>query len=310
MALVEIPITVARVGDPPSRLWHAVDGADVTVQNADGTPRTVYTDDTGATAATQPLKSDNGRVDGWVEGGILLRYRAVKKGELAEPEPWQYFVSGGGPIGPKGDPGEKWFTGVGAPASTLGAIGDWYMASDTGDFYEKTGAAAWTLRGNLKGPQGAPGEVTHAMLRRGSFSARTGRASGQTIPAAVWTPVILGAEDWDESGWWDTVNYRFAPQVAGYYRFSGMASWTTALAQYTFTTLGLFINGAVKKRLAGQEASRLTNNIFLAGTAIAWLNGTTDYAEMRIYHGDAAARDLAFSADDVYFQGELIAPSA
>ena len=59
--------------------------------------------------------------------------------------------------GPAGTPGEKWFTGAGAPAGGLGAVNDWYLDSNTGDYYEKTGATAWTLRGNLKGPQGIQG---------------------------------------------------------------------------------------------------------------------------------------------------------
>jgi Repeat of unknown function (DUF5907) len=70
-------------------------------------------------------------------------------------------VAGGqgpqGPPGPAGTPGEVWYTGSGAPAGSTGIVGDWYLDSASGDFYEKTGASAWTLRGNLKGPQGPQG---------------------------------------------------------------------------------------------------------------------------------------------------------
>ena len=72
-------------------------------------------------------------------------------------------VSGGGgagtpgPQGPAGTPGEKWYTGAGAPPGATGIVGDWYLDSVTGDYYEKTGTSAWTLRGNLKGPIGATG---------------------------------------------------------------------------------------------------------------------------------------------------------
>src|SRR5215471_2485731 len=62
-----------------------------------------------------------------------------------------------GAQGAAGTPGEKWFTGSGVPAAGTGAVGDWYLDAATGDYYEKTGAAAWTLRGNLRGPQGAQG---------------------------------------------------------------------------------------------------------------------------------------------------------
>lgn len=62
-----------------------------------------------------------------------------------------------GTPGTPGTPGELWFTGAGAPASGVGAVGDWFLRSDTGDYYEKTAAAIWTLRGNLKGATGSQG---------------------------------------------------------------------------------------------------------------------------------------------------------
>lgn len=64
-----------------------------------------------------------------------------------------------GGTGPAGAPGEKWFTQAGAPAGATGVVGDWSLDSTTGDFYEKTGASAWTLRGNLKGPTGSTGSA-------------------------------------------------------------------------------------------------------------------------------------------------------
>jgi hypothetical protein len=62
-------------------------------------------------------------------------------------------VGGGGGEGG----GEGWFSGTGAPSGALGTLGDWYINDANGDFYEKTGATTWTLRGNLQGPQGAQG---------------------------------------------------------------------------------------------------------------------------------------------------------
>lgn len=74
-----------------------------------------------------------------------------------------------GPPGPGGDPGgppgaagpagadDLWHQGTGAPAGGLGAIGDFYLDTDNGDVYEKTGATTWTLRTNIKGSQGTAG---------------------------------------------------------------------------------------------------------------------------------------------------------
>lgn len=66
-------------------------------------------------------------------------------------------AGGVGTPGPPGTPGEVWYTGSGAPAGATGIVGDWYLDSASGDYYEKTGASAWALRGNLKGPTGATG---------------------------------------------------------------------------------------------------------------------------------------------------------
>jgi Collagen triple helix repeat (20 copies) len=70
-----------------------------------------------------------------------------------------------GPKGDKGDPGdtgpagpaEVWFSSAGAPAGGTGVVGDWDLDTTSGDVFEKTGASTWTLRANIKGPQGDQG---------------------------------------------------------------------------------------------------------------------------------------------------------
>jgi hypothetical protein len=81
------------------------------------------------------------------------------RGNLKGPQGTQGIQGIQGIQGNAGTPGEKWFTGSGAPAGGLAGsiVGDWYVDSSNGDYYEKTGASAWTLRGNLKGPQGIQG---------------------------------------------------------------------------------------------------------------------------------------------------------
>lgn len=55
---------------------------------------------------------------------------------------------------PRKQQGSVWHTGSGAPAAGLGAVGDFYLDGDNGDFYEKTADDTWTFRGNLRGPGG------------------------------------------------------------------------------------------------------------------------------------------------------------
>lgn len=71
-----------------------------------------------------------------------------------------------GATGAAGTPGEKWFTGAYIPTSIAQPsgmlVGDWYLQTTTGDYYEATGTSpeltrTFTLRGNLKGPTGDTG---------------------------------------------------------------------------------------------------------------------------------------------------------
>lgn len=125
MALVEIDVVVQRVA-PVNGAVFVVDGADVYVEKADGTAVTVWQNQAGTTAATLPLVSDNGRVNGWVEAGLLLRYRAVHP-SLNTTVVWEYFVSGGtpGPAGPAGPAGPSGgATGATGPQGPAGPAGD------------------------------------------------------------------------------------------------------------------------------------------------------------------------------------------
>ena len=58
---------------------------------------------------------------------------------------------------PGTDRGSKWYTGSTVPSGTLGVVGDFYLRSSNGVYYEKTASSIWTNRGNLTGATGAQG---------------------------------------------------------------------------------------------------------------------------------------------------------
>ena len=62
-----------------------------------------------------------------------------------------------GAKGDKGDAGSKMHNVTTAPATSLGAVGDWAMNTTNGDVYEKTASTTWTKRGNFKGAKGDTG---------------------------------------------------------------------------------------------------------------------------------------------------------
>ena len=71
-----------------------------------------------------------------------------------------------GPQGIAGTRGSKIYTGVNAPTSSnpasSGLLGnDQYLATSTGNWYiyDASGSGAWSLQGNVKGPQGLKGDT-------------------------------------------------------------------------------------------------------------------------------------------------------
>lgn len=51
---------------------------------------------------------------------------------------------------------EKWFSDVGVPAVSVGIVGDFYIDTDTDNYYEKTGVSTWTLQGTGATPEYDP----------------------------------------------------------------------------------------------------------------------------------------------------------
>jgi hypothetical protein len=110
--------------------------------------------------------------------------------------------------GIQGPVGEKWFSGNGAPAGALAdsLVGDWYLDAVTGDFYEKTGASTWTLRGNIKGPQGIQG-----VQGIQGIQGPTG-APGATAAHAA-NHRIGGSDPLLNNAWTDVANVFTQPQI-------------------------------------------------------------------------------------------------
>lgn len=117
--------------------------------------------------------------------------------------------------------------------------------------------------------------------------------SGTSIPNATWTKVIYNSEGFDTANCYSTTNYRFTPNVAGYYQISAM----TRFGSITATIIGFSIykNGSFYATGGGSAVS--SGYVYPTVSALVDLNGTTDYVEIYTYQnsGGSATTDNGFN---------------
>jgi hypothetical protein len=122
----------------------------------------------------------------------------------------------------------------------------------------------------------------------------------QSIAASTAVKVQFQSKEFDNTSAFDaTTNYRFQPTVAGYYQ----ANWMVFQLGASETQQSLlYKNGIVYK--AGAYISTL-NNPLTGGSALVYLNGSTDYIE--IYEFASIAGNTVAGSTNTYFQGYLVA---
>lgn len=112
-----------------------------------------------------------------------------------------------------------------------------------------------------------------------AFSAYAGAAT-QAIVASTWTKVALNSEEFDTNALFDsTTNYRFTPNVAGYYQINGCVLAGTGAN--TALHSAIYKNGTVnKKSVFYLAAANGIDDIGLTVSCLIYLNGSTDYVEL------------------------------
>jgi hypothetical protein len=124
--------------------------------------------------------------------------------------------------------------------------------------------------------------------------------SAQTLSSTTFTKITLNAEEYDTANAFDsTTNYRFTPQVAGYYQFNAQLS---ILSSPTSQIIALYKNGSVYIRL-----NNLNVNVeCVSGSWMVYLNGSTDYIEMYGYLGTGQGLSTGLGSQRTSLQGFLV----
>ena len=127
------------------------------------------------------------------------------------------------------------------------------------------------------------------------------QSSAQTISNSTWTKLQFQTKEWDTANCFDaTTNYRFTPNVAGYYQVNMALSYGPG-TNSEFTT-ALYKNGSNYKYFWD-----LTTTWYLVnGSVTVYLNGTTDYIELYMVQYSGSSKTLTASSQTTYFQATLL----
>ena len=102
----------------------------------------------------------------------------------------------------------------------------------------------------------------------------------QTISNITFTKISLQVEEFDTANAFDsTTNYRFTPQVAGYYQINGGVQFTSTICRSAIALI--YKNGSSYKQGTYSPQATTTDATTQAATvsSIVYLNGSTDYVE-------------------------------
>lgn len=123
------------------------------------------------------------------------------------------------------------------------------------------------------------------------------------LSANTWTKVSLQTEEFDTDNCFDsTTNYRFTPNVAGYYQVNAAGQFTNASS--ALDICAIYKNGSSFKQggYMYMPSFNSSGNLVTV-SALIQMNGTTDYLEFWMFCD--TARSIQTGQNCTYFNGFL-----
>ena len=125
-----------------------------------------------------------------------------------------------------------------------------------------------------------------------------------TASNGVNTKVPFNTIEWDTNSNYDTTNYRFTPNVAGYYQVNGRVTAGTMSGGQVI--LYIFKNGGEIRRF-GQRPTATGVSQCPEGSGLVYLNGSTDYIDAYVYQSTGSTQTfLGNYPAESYFQATLV----
>ena len=148
--------------------------------------------------------------------------------------------------------------------------------------------------------------ATGTVMVSGNMPAFSAYRSGsdQTFSSTTWTKLQFNSEYLDTANCYDpTTNYRFTPNVAGYYLFT-LTPLISAASSFTEVYIQLYKNGAgINQYALWSLTTGVFNTIAPSIQSIVEMNGTSDYMEGYAYVG---ATSPQFNSGGGVFTGVLL----
>ena len=115
------------------------------------------------------------------------------------------------------------------------------------------------------------------------------QSSGHNVTNTTWTKIQLQTENFDTANCFDnTTNYRFTPNVAGYYQIT--VSCVFAATSSVPMAVSIYKNGT--QATLSSAYSGTASSITINGASLMYMNGTTDYIEVYAYQGSAGSLNV------------------
>ena len=155
------------------------------------------------------------------------------------------------------------------------------------------------IKGNDTSTFGGNVDVTGNVITDApAFSAYSN--SGIAITAGTWTKIPFNVKRFDTNSCYDTSNYRFTPNVEGYYQVNG-AMGTVSGGGAGYFLVGIYKNGSAYTYGTNFPA-HATNGPNSTISSLVYMNGTTDYIELYIV---SAVNATTYSDSVRYFDAHL-----
>ena len=152
----------------------------------------------------------------------------------------------------------------------------------------------------------ADGSIVQADLASGvvgtgpAFFASASGGSDQTIANATFTKVTLANETFDTNSCYDNAtNYRFTPNVAGYYRVDARVYWQNSV---TSSRVDIYKNGS-SFHIRYDQGNYA--NLMQECGIIMYMNGSSDYVEVYCLH-NTGSNAIIWASKATFFQACLV----